>query len=247
MHSTLRLTLTLTPLGREDLSIEPGRGIGGVHLGDTLDALRRLYPHAASVRKLASRPGRTLWLVGVRGGMQTGLQAIVGVAGRGGAKAPGSATVREVETTFATPSGSDRGYRTAGGIGAGSTFASLRRSLPRGRVVAWTRAVDGRVLGSWYVAGAGRAVSEFDFGQIGRAGQIAGRQRGISGAGGLPRHEPSAPGRRPPGSRRLLTGRLASRTARLRSAGSRPDPGAPRRWRSRPARRPPRPSCRRRG
>jgi hypothetical protein len=42
------------------------------------------------------------------------------------------------------------------------------------------------VFGSWYVAGAGRVVSEFDFGQIGRAGQIAGRQRGYQVRVGCP-------------------------------------------------------------
>lgn len=186
LHTTLHLTVTLTPLGGEDLSIEPGRGIGGVHLGDTLDAVRRLYPHAAIVRKLATQPGRTLWLVGVRGGIDTGLQAIVGVAGGAGARPPGRASVREVETTFATPTALDRRYRTADGIGAGSTFAALRKALPRGRVLPWTRAVDGRTFGSWYVAGAGRVLTEFDFGQISRTGTIAGRQRGYQVRVGCP-------------------------------------------------------------
>jgi hypothetical protein len=186
VHVTLHLTVTLTPLGGEDLSLEPGRGIGGVHLGDTLDTLRRLYPHAAIVRRLGTHPGRALWLVGVRGGIGTGLQAIVGVAGAGGAKPPGSATVREVETTFASFTGSDRRYRTADGIGAGSTFASVRKALPRGRVVAWTRATDGRVFGSWYGAGPGRVVTEFDFGQISRTGRLVAYARGYQVRVGCP-------------------------------------------------------------
>ena len=60
VQTTLHLTLTLTPLGGEDLSIEPGRGIGGVHLGDTLDAVRRLYPHLAIVRRVDGGKGHAL-------------------------------------------------------------------------------------------------------------------------------------------------------------------------------------------
>jgi hypothetical protein len=186
VHVTLHLTLTLTPLGGEDLSIEPGRGIGGVRLGDTLDTLRRLYPHAAIVRRLDGRPGRTLWLVGVRGGGETGLQAIVGVAGAGAAKPPGSATVREVETTLASFTGSDRGYRTADGIRPGSTFASVRKALPRGRVVVWRRPSDGRSFGSWYVAGPGRVVTEFDYGQVPRTGRLVAAARGYQLRVGCP-------------------------------------------------------------
>ncbi len=166
VQTTLHVTLTLTPLGGEDNSIDPGRGIGGVHLGDSLDTVRLLYPHAQVVRRLDGGTGHALWLIGVRGGARTGLQAIVGAPVAGGAKPPGSATVREVETTFATPSDPRTRTTRSGGIGPGSTFTAIRHALPRGRTVAWKRASDGRDWGSWYASGPGRVVTEFDLGQV---------------------------------------------------------------------------------
>jgi hypothetical protein len=182
---TLHLTITLTPAGGEDDSIEPGRGIGGVHLGDSLDMVRRLYPHLAIVRRLGSSKGHALWLIGVRGGSRTGLQAIVGAPRGGGSKPPGSATVREVETTFATPSRDT--YLTSGGIGPGSTFSAIRHAFPHGKAMIWKRAVDGRLWGSWYAKGPGRAVTEFDLGQVPqRTGVIDPRVRGYQVRVGCP-------------------------------------------------------------
>ena len=185
VQATLHLTLTLTPLGGEDNSIEPGHGIGGVHLGDTLDSVRELYPHLVVVRRLDGGKGRALWLIGVRGGSHTGLQAIVGKPGAGGSRPPGSATVREVETTFATPSRDT--YQTSSGIGPSSTFSAIRRALPHGKAVIWKRAVDGRLWGSWYVKGPGRVVTEFDLGQVPQlTGKIDPRVRGYQVRVGCP-------------------------------------------------------------
>ncbi len=185
LHVVLHLTLTLTPLGGEDNSIEPGLGIGGVHLGDSLDTVRRLYPHLAIVRRLGGGSGHALWLVGIRGGMLGGLQAIVGARG-GGAKPPGSATVREVETTFATPGHPANTFHTSSGIGAGSTVRAIKAALPGGYGVLWKRAVDGRSFGSWYLKGRGRVVTEFDLGQGGFTGPYGLRHRGYQVRVGCP-------------------------------------------------------------
>jgi hypothetical protein len=185
VQTTLHVTLTLTPLGGEDNSIEPGRGIGGVHLGDSLDTVRLLYPKLAIVRRVDGGKGHALWLIGVRGGYRTGLQAIVGVPGAGGSKPPGSATVREVETTFATPSRNS--YETTGGIGPSSAFSAIRHAFPRGRTVIWKRAADGRMWGSWYVRGSGRVITEFDLGQVPQlTGVIDPRVRGYQVRVGCP-------------------------------------------------------------
>jgi hypothetical protein len=186
VQTTLHLTLTLTPLGGEDNSIEPGRGIGGVHLGDSLDTVRRLYPHLAIVRRVDGGKGHPLWLIGVRGGSRAGLQAIVGTPGAGGSKPPGSATVREVETTFATPGRVSDTYHTAGGIGAASPFSAIRHALPHGKTVVWKRASDGRAWGSWYAKGPGRVVTEFDLGQVSPRGGVAPGQRGYQVRVGCP-------------------------------------------------------------
>jgi hypothetical protein len=111
VQEVVHAVATLTPTGAEDFSIEPGRGIGGVHLGDSLEAVRRMYPGADAGRRIRSRAGTTLWAVGVRGGTNTGLAAIVGVAGAGGAHPPGTATVREIETRFASPGQGGPQYR----------------------------------------------------------------------------------------------------------------------------------------
>ncbi len=185
LHVTLHLEVALTPLGGEDNSIEPGRGIGGVHLGDTLDAVRRLYPHVSVIRSLAGRPGRSLWLIGVRGGLLGGLQAIIGRPGRGGATPSGTATVREVETTFATPGDPRNTFHTSGGIGAGSTVSAIRRAL-HGHGLGWKRAIDGRTFNSWYVPGPGKVVTEFDLGQGSFSGAYASRARGYQVRIGCP-------------------------------------------------------------
>jgi hypothetical protein len=185
LHVVLHLTLQLTPLGGEDNSIEPGLGIGGVHLGDTLDTVRRLYPKLAVVRRLDPGSGRALWLIGVRGGMRGGLQAIAGAPGGGGARPPGSATVREVETTFATPGDPRNSFHTSAGIGAGSSVTAIRRAL-HGHGLAWKRASDGRTFNSWYVPGRGRVVTEFDLGQFSFSGAFASRARGYQVRIGCP-------------------------------------------------------------
>ena len=181
LHVVLHLKLTLTPLGGEDNSLEPGLGIGGVHLGASLDSVRRLYPHLVVVRRLEG--GRALWLIGVRGG-DAGLQAIVGGKGSG-AKPSGKATVREVETTFATPGSSGHPFHTSSGIGVDSPVSVIRRAL-HGHGVAWKRAVDGRTFNSWYVPGRGRVVTEFDLGQFSFSGAYASRARGYQVRVGCP-------------------------------------------------------------
>jgi hypothetical protein len=52
VQEVVHVVATLTPTGAEDFSIEPGRGIGGVHLGDSLDAVRRMYPGADAGRRI---------------------------------------------------------------------------------------------------------------------------------------------------------------------------------------------------
>jgi hypothetical protein len=93
--------------------------------------------------------------------------------------------VREVETTFATPSRDT--YHTSAGIGPSSTFSAIRHALPHGKVVVWKRPVDGRVWGSWYVMAPGRVVTEFDLGQVPqRTGAIDPRVRGYQVRVGCP-------------------------------------------------------------
>lgn len=181
LHVVLHLKLTLTPLGGEDNSLEPGLGIGGVHLGDALDAVRLLYPQLVVVRRLEG--GRALWLIGVRGG-DSGLQAIVGGAGSG-AKPSGKATVREVETTFATPGSSGHSFHTSSGLGVDSPVTLIRRAL-HGHGLAWKRPSDGRTFNSWYVPGRGRVETEFDLGQFSFKGVYASRARGYQVRVGCP-------------------------------------------------------------